>query len=323
MHYIMSRCSVLTGLCLLVSAVMLSGCTEVSLFAHTAKQYGGPQTGTSKPTGTYKIGRPYQIAGVWYHPKVDPAYDETGIASWYGVDFHGKRTANGDIYDMNALTAAHRTLPMPTRVRVTNLENGRSILVTINDRGPFARGRIIDLSRRAAQLLGMQRQGTARVRVQIAEPPGTPETVVAERATTPQPPPAMAALPQGAINAQGLPDPGGSKTGASPIKATNSSEPVQMAAAEPSVMVPSEVTVVPAQATDIYIQAGAFSDLENADRLNSMLSDFGPTQITQVLIDNRNFYRVRIGPVASVESADRLLEELIRSGHNSARIVVE
>jgi rare lipoprotein A len=112
--------------------------------------------------GAFKVGNPYQISGVWYYPKEDPFYDETGIASWYGEDFHGKATANGERYDMNALTAAHRTLPMPVVVRVTNLENGRSLRLRLNDRGPYARGRIIDVSKRAAQLLGFQENGTAR-----------------------------------------------------------------------------------------------------------------------------------------------------------------
>ena len=116
--------------------------------------------------GVYKVGRPYQIAGNWYYPREDLNYDSIGIASWYGDDFHGRQTANGEVFDMNALTAAHPTLPMPTYARVTNLENGRSIVVRVNDRGPFARGREIDLSREAAKTLGMKRQGTAQVRVQ-------------------------------------------------------------------------------------------------------------------------------------------------------------
>ena len=99
-----------------------------------------------KGGGRYKVGNPYQIAGKWYYPKEDYEYVETGIASWYGPGFHGKRTANGEIYDQNALTAAHRTLPMPSAVRVTNLENGRSLTLRVNDRGPFARGRIIDVT---------------------------------------------------------------------------------------------------------------------------------------------------------------------------------
>ena len=115
--------------------------------------------------GVYKIGQPYQIDNVWYYPREQPDYDETGIASWYGPTFYGKRTANGEMYDGNALTAAHKTLPMPVNVRVTNLDNGKSLVVRVNDRGPYARGRIIDLSKRAAELLDVVQTGTARVRV--------------------------------------------------------------------------------------------------------------------------------------------------------------
>jgi len=115
--------------------------------------------------GVYKVGQPYQIDNVWYYPREQPDYDETGIASWYGPTFYGKRTANGETYDGNQLTAAHRTLPMPVNVRVTNLQNGKSIIVRVNDRGPYARGRIIDLSKRAAELLDVVQTGTARVRV--------------------------------------------------------------------------------------------------------------------------------------------------------------
>ena len=120
----------------------------------------------------YKVGEPYQINGVWYRPAENFRYRKTGVASFYGgesrgVDFHGRTTANGEIYDMHALTAAHPTLPLPTLVSVTNLENGRSIVVRVNDRGPFVNGRIIDVSRRAAQDLGFERQGTANVRVEV------------------------------------------------------------------------------------------------------------------------------------------------------------
>src|SRR5271169_1670350 len=115
--------------------------------------------------GIYKIGQPYQIEGTWYYPREQPDYDETGIASWYGPAFYGRRTANGELYTANDLTAAHRTLPMPVNVRVTNLENGRSLILRVNDRGPFAKGRIIDVSQRAAKLLGFYQTGTAKVRV--------------------------------------------------------------------------------------------------------------------------------------------------------------
>lgn len=136
------------------ASVAVAGCTETKLASHALKeiqQYQQPPDKTA--SGTYKVGKPYQINGVWYYPSEDYGYDETGVGSWYGPDFHGKPTANGEIFDQNGLTAAHRTLPMPSLVRVTNLENGRSIMVRVNDRGPFAHGRIIDLSRRSAQLL--------------------------------------------------------------------------------------------------------------------------------------------------------------------------
>lgn len=117
--------------------------------------------------GIYKIGKPYQIAGRWYYPKEDYEYSETGIASWYGEDFNGKRTANGERYNMNTLTAAHRTLPLPCIVKVTNLQNGRSVVVRVNDRGPYVKDRIIDLSKHGAQLLGYIGQGTTKVKVEI------------------------------------------------------------------------------------------------------------------------------------------------------------
>ena len=120
--------------------------------------------------GTYKVGDAYEIDGVWYYPHEDWSYDQTGIASWYGEEFHGRYTANGEIFDLNALTAAHKTLPMPSIVQVTNLENGRSIQLRVNDRGPYVAGRIIDVSRRAAQLLGFEAQGTAKVEVKILVP---------------------------------------------------------------------------------------------------------------------------------------------------------
>ena len=145
--------------------LLLTGCGGGQKASTDGYQVKDAQT--AAPAGGYKVGKPYQINGVWYYPSEDYSYDETGIASWYGPDFHGKYTANGDVFDQNGVTAAHRTLPMPSIVRVTNLENGRSIEVKVNDRGPFAHGRILDLSKHAAELLGMDMQGTARVRVQI------------------------------------------------------------------------------------------------------------------------------------------------------------
>jgi len=120
--------------------------------------------------GTKKTGQPYRVAGHTYYPLSSASgYDRTGTASWYGRKFHGRKTANGERYDMYALSAAHRTLPLPTLVRVTNLENGRQAVVRVNDRGPYVKNRLIDLSYAAAQQLGYANKGTVRVRVQALE----------------------------------------------------------------------------------------------------------------------------------------------------------
>jgi rare lipoprotein A len=123
-----------------------------------------------KGGGTYKLGIPYQVNGRWYVPQEDPFYDRIGLASYYAEDFHGRRTSNGEIFDMWALTAAHPTLPLPSYAYVTNLANGRTLLVRVNDRGPYVNSRLIDLSRATARYLGYEGHGLARVRVRYAGP---------------------------------------------------------------------------------------------------------------------------------------------------------
>ncbi len=151
----------------LVLGFVLAGCGSTS----------GPQLGGNYRAGyhpghpMYKVGPPYQINGVWYYPKVDYDYEENGTASWYGPGFDQKVTANGEIYDMNQLSAAHKTLPLPSVVEVTNLQNGRALQLRVNDRGPYVGDRVIDVSRRAAQLLGFEGTGTAPVRVKILKEP--------------------------------------------------------------------------------------------------------------------------------------------------------
>jgi len=138
------------------------------LLAACAGSSGPREAGAfGKSRGYYKVGAPYQVNGVWYSPRVDYNYDETGTASWYGEAFNGRSTANGEIFDLNQASAAHKTLQLPSVVEVTNLQNNRALKVRVNDRGPFAGDRVIDLSRRAAQLLGFERAGTAPVRVRI------------------------------------------------------------------------------------------------------------------------------------------------------------
>ena len=118
--------------------------------------------------GVYKVGKPYDIGGVTYVPTEDPGYDKVGLGSWYGPDFHGKQTANGELFDMGALTAAHPTMPLPSYAWVTNLRNGRTILVRVNDRGPYKPGRIMDLSKASARVLDFEKHGVTEIRVRYA-----------------------------------------------------------------------------------------------------------------------------------------------------------
>lgn len=132
-----------------------------------------------RPHPHVKVGAPYTINGIRYRPRVVSWYDEVGIASWYGEPFHGRLTANGEIFDQDAYTAAHPTLPLPGLVEVTNLDTGRRMVLRLNDRGPFAKGRLIDLSRAAARELGFERAGLARVRVVYLGPADLDDAIVA------------------------------------------------------------------------------------------------------------------------------------------------
>lgn len=298
----------------LVGGLVLAGCAETELAIHTAKRVNAEQA----EAGTYKVGNPYKIAGVWYYPKVDYDYVETGIASWYGDPFHGRKTANGESYDMNALTAAHRTLPLPSIVRVTNLENGRAITVRVNDRGPFAHGRIIDMSRRGAQLLGFVRNGTAKVRVEILAEESRMAAAVAQGGTEVA---SLPAAPRGTVRAESLPPPG--TTGVSGVQET-AAPPRQVASAEPlEKAADAQVTVEPVAPTAMYVQVGAFLDFANANRLRASLSALGPTRVSTAEVDGRKFFRVRVGPIAQLDQADQLLERVIGAGHDSARLIVE
>ncbi|WP_368413107.1 septal ring lytic transglycosylase RlpA family protein [Dongia sp.] len=297
---------------------LLAACAEANLAVETTKVITRKEPDVSGP---YKIGKPYQVKGVWYYPQADYNYNETGIASWYGPGFHAKQTANGETYDENDLTAAHKTLPMPSLVRVTNLENGRSIVVRINDRGPFVNNRIIDMSRRGAQLLAFEQNGTAKVRVELMK---DESMLLAAKASakggdTVSPPPAAA--PAGAVTAQALPPVGGA---AAPAAATPA-KPVQQSAigAIQTPQVTGQVSVVPVKASNIFIQAGAFLRQANAQQLQLKLSSLGhQTSITPFMLNQQRFYRVQLGPIASVEEADKLLQRLIDNGHPDARIAV-
>ncbi|NVK17958.1 MAG: septal ring lytic transglycosylase RlpA family protein [Methylocystaceae bacterium] len=306
----------------LMAAVFLSGCAETTFLSSSIKHAGSDQP----VAGKYKIGNPYQIQGVWYYPAEDFAYVETGIASWYGPKFHGKPTANGEVFDMNQVSAAHRTLPLPSLVRVTNLENGRSLVVRVNDRGPFAHGRILDMSRRGAQLLGFEKQGTARVKVEILKDQSfaLKNTLVNQIAAKDSPiKSAGMAKPQ--VSAQSLSVPEGGKAAQSQMTMAQAPqpvarpEPVQTAMQEPS----NTVRTYAVSPTRMYIQAGAFSKYENANRVKASLASVGDVEVSQVLVNGRDFFRVRVGPLQDVSQADQVLENVIQAGYPSAKIIVE
>ena len=326
-------------LLIVVGVLALTSCAETKLVMHGAKRIMGPSEpdAGAKSSGEYKVGKPYQISGVWYYPQEDFEYDETGIASWYGTKFHGRKTANGETYDMNALTAAHRTLPMPNFVRVTNLENGRSLILRVNDRGPFARGRIIDISRRGAQLLGFQKQGTARVRVQVMADRTRAfkarirnQTDLAKVGS----PITVDRLPKAKVQSQALPPP----TDSTPDAEIASLPTVQSQTppAPPAPPLPSVAPTVEKEFklsgdvmqsakvdTNIYIQAGAFSLFDNASRVRARLAPLGDVKLSQVLVNGRDMYRVRVGPLTDVNKADQMLMAVAEAGYKNAKIIVD
>lgn len=158
-----------------VCCLLLAGCGASDKFVRKVDpKYGVPasprvvELGERAPKGggVYRVGKPYMVAGRTYTPETSEGYQVEGLASWYGRDFHGRLTANGEVFDMESISAAHPTLPLPSYVRVTNLANRRSLIVRVNDRGPFHGNRVIDLSHRSAQLLGFKDNGVARVKVE-------------------------------------------------------------------------------------------------------------------------------------------------------------
>lgn len=324
----------------LAAAVILltTGCAEIQFLSHAAKEVADKPAAAPEPTtaeagngARYKVGKPYQIKGIWYYPRVDYDYVEEGIASWYGPNFDGKPTANGAVFDMNKVSAAHRTLPLPSIVRVTNLENGRSLRVKVNDRGPFAKSRIIDVSRRTAQLLGFQRKGTALVRVEILENESRQLAVAMQnggQVPDGTEPPLPKAAPTIAVSGAELAPPPGATAALPPSEEFE----VQVANATPAAStrgtttLPDSDNAITQQGvsspTPVFIQAGAFSQYVNAQRAQLLLSDIGDVKVEQVLTSSVPLFRIRVGPAASAEAADLLLKRVIASGYPDARIVV-
>ena len=248
--------------------------------------------------GVYKVGKPYKILGTWYYPKEDYKYSEVGVASWYGSDFHNKKTANGEKYDMNTLTAAHRTLPLPSVVRVTNLENGRSLILRVNDRGPYAKNRIIDISKRGAALLGYQTQGTAKVRVEIMEKES--KALKAALLGTEKSNPRAYTIAN--------------------KKDKNTIRPMQLTSNIPQNAKVSEKKQS-SNKKQVFVQAGSFSQENLAADLRSKLSKFGTSKVSSANVGNSTFYRVRLGPYYDENDASEVLAKVRDYGVYEAKLV--
>lgn len=288
-------------------AALLAGGSLLAACATPQPRYSAttPQPGKGQAqAGGYKVGKPYQVGGVWYVPREDADYDETGVASWYGKGFQLRPTANGETFDMALVTAAHPTLPLPSLVEVTNLENGKKLVVRVNDRGPFVGGRLIDLSQEAARQLGFERQGLARVRVRYV----------------------------------GRAPLGGEKAGVRYASAASS--PAAKAPAQPEAYVPASRPSVdhaapladmgwpdasrsatPTLAGAFKVQAGAFLDPANARRAADRLAAAGPATIEPVERDGATLYRVVLNGSDDEAQAWRLRDRAADLGFADAKVV--
>lgn len=330
---------VILGLPLLLG---LSACSEIEFGSHVYKSLEGPENTAN--AGNFKVGKPYTVMGRTYYPKETYNYSETGIASWYGPGFHGKRTASGETYSQNEMTAAHRTLQMPSLVRVTNLSNGKSVVVRVNDRGPFSKGRIMDVSEKAARLLDMTGAGTARVRLDLLADESRALAALARSGT---PTKGM----EIAYNEKGyLPISAGGRNSATAAPTiTDASYSPQMNDAVPPIGNAGEavmaqeaqsqavsghvnngrfypnpvVTQEAVVATKLYVQVGAFGQEANAERLSQNLNHIGASHVDPIPYNGRTLYKVRIGPLDTVQEADSVLSKVLAAGQSDAIIVVQ
>ncbi len=328
---------------LVFSMLMVSGCAETELASHLVKQVPHNPNARTYPVeraddvGAFKVGNSYKIAGKRYHPRETYSFEQTGKASWYGPNFHGKKTANGEIFDQNALTAAHRTLQMPSLIRVTNLDNGRSAILRVNDRGPFSKGRVLDVSKGGAKALGFINQGTAHVKIQLLPDESRQAADAAKRGldTTGM---------EVALNQRTQ-----TRVMASPVQQhLNSSGPLTRAVPGSDVRVASSSDIVgdsdffPAEATNynfpdegvqryappaqiiqgerLFVQAGSFGDQVRAEHFAQSLASIGRVQVDGGDLNGRMLYRVRI-PVQNRSEALQVVDRLAALGQDDAIIV--
>ena len=339
-------------------ALGVAGCAQIQFVTQSAKSLGGI-VGTNnygEYGPRYKLGLPYSIKGQRYIPEENYNYQETGVASWYGPNFHGKTTANGGTFDMHTISAAHRTLPLPSVVRVTNLENGRQLKILINDRGPYAHDRIIDLSRRSAELLGMRRKGTALVRVEIIadESRALKDYMKSKGKYGRLPSPSMSSRYTDLRDKKIQPQVGAAPVSKVSIGKISSSQSIASQSAIPKVSTAKVSTAKvspistqkstpilkkpnhgvqsttpmanPRPVTPIrqgtFIQAGVFSDKDNAIKTVRMLKKYGIARLDAITNSaGKRYYRVRVGPIKTSENADSILQSIRNSGFKDASAI--
>lgn len=326
-----------TVFCLIICFGILTSCSETTYMAHVAKQIPLPGD-TPKSVGYYKVGTPYKIKNRQYYPAETFSHTETGIASWYGPNFHGKLTANGEIFNKNDLTAAHRTLQLPSIIRVTNLRNGRSIILRVNDRGPFAHDRVLDVSERAASLLGFKNQGTTKVRIDVLpyESRKVAEAAKAGKNTSGY---------EIALNQNKVPSRSNVQQQriASPVTPNRKPEPVtQVVLSNNTAPTPiprpapverqvishpvdynAQPPIPQSLEGRIYVQTGAFSDEQNAARYSQQINNIAPSNVYRTVRNDTPLYRVRLGPFESRMAANATIEQLDQNGINKAVIVID
>lgn len=281
-----------------MTAKLLKGLLAALLLSFVAACASGPRAGgvgavpvVTDPapivSGTM---RPYQIRGRWYRPEEQPNYDETGLASWYGDQFHGRPTATGERFDMNALTAAHKTLPLPGLVEVTNLANGRRVVLRVNDRGPFVDGRIIDLSRGAADALDLRRAGVGEVRVRYLG--RAPRLGGGTRLQQAEARPASGPVPY--------------------TRLAGASSPVQAPPPVPAPIAPAP----PTRDGGVWVQAGTWADARAARRAADHLGGSATVDVA-----GPGAYRVLVGPWPDADAAERSRRAVMSRGYPEATTV--
>jgi rare lipoprotein A len=305
----------------LLTTVFISGCSEARYAAHVVKQIPFPGD-PGKHVGYFKVGSSYKIKGRRYQPKETYNYTETGIASWYGPGFDGKMTANGEIFDEDEFTAAHKTLQLPSIIRVTNLSNGRTIILRVNDRGPFAHDRILDVSDRAASVLGFKHKGTAKIRLEVL---GDASREVASRAKSGRSTKGY----EVALN-QGKTPPSAQRRNIHQVALNNNATPTSQQVTLLRKPAPVESVNLSAPPKPpilgtgkLYVQAGAFSNEQNALNFSQKMASYGKSKVYLTRINDKPFYRVRLGPYNDRAQASAVINSLSQSGNGNAVIVAD